>query len=167
VCSANDQAISQAIRSGSLRPAPPPISLAYGQKLALADHPSIDAGWSPPEAGGRWTRSSISSVLLHLEGDPPPGTSLNIQLRPRLCGSRTAQDVDILLDDKALTTLHLDAASGDAVSATTVAIPDREYLRRPAVAIQLRVHDLRSPKQLGCGPDQRPLGAWVSHLWFE
>jgi len=167
VCSTHDQAISQAIRSGSLRPAPPPIALAYGQKLALAEQPSIDAGWSPPDAGGRWTRSSISSVLLHLDGDPPPRPSLKIQLRPRLCGSRTAQDVDILLDDKALTTLHLDAGSDDSSNVSTVAIPDREYLRRPAIVIQLRLHDIRSSRQLGCGPDQRPLGAWVSHLWLE
>jgi hypothetical protein len=127
----------------------------------------VEAGWTGAELGGRWTWSSVASVLLHLEGDPPARPAVKLQVQARLCGARQVQDVDIFLDETILATLHFDEASNDGAQVRTIAIPDREYLRHRAITIQFVPHDIQSPKKLGCDADQRPLGIWVSQLWFE
>jgi hypothetical protein len=167
VCSTNESAIADAVRTSILRAPPPPSSLAYGQQLELAGAPISSAGWSPPEPDGRWTDSPVASLLLHLDADPPPGVALELQAQARLCGARQAEDVDVLLDEHLLTTLHFDAGTNDPNTVRTIAITDRGDLRRSAFALQFRPSDLRSPATLGCDADPRRLGIRVSRLWFE
>jgi hypothetical protein len=166
-CSTNHAAMAEAMRRSILRPPPPPTSLAPGQKLAIAELPTLGGAWTAPEAGGRWTTSSVSSVPLHLEGEPPPGVSLKLRLQARLCGTRQAQDVDVLLDETPLATLHLDASSNDPSIARSIAIPDPDRLRRPTIVLQFRPHDIRAAARIGCGDDTRTLGISLSQLWFE
>lgn len=164
VCSTNAAAIAAATQAKIVSPTPGPITLGHGEKLQVADAEHLSAGWAAPEPGGRWTTSSVASVLLHLDGEPPAGVSLKLQVRARLCGARTTQAVDVLLDDKKLATLQFDPVSNETTSVRTVAIPDRDHLRRSAVSIQFKPQDPRS--RLGCAEGARP-GVWLTGLWFE
>jgi hypothetical protein len=166
VCSTNEEAVATAMRA-TMRPPLAPIAVGYGDRLQVADAMLGSSGWTGPELGGRWTERSISSLLLHLQGEPPSGVALKLQMQARLCGARRSQAVDILLDNKQLATLQFDAASNDPTGVRTVAIPDPGDLRRDAITVQIRPHDLRSPETLGCDRDPRRLGVWVARLWFE
>jgi hypothetical protein len=161
-CSTEAAAIDRA----ALKPLPAPISLGYGQRLAVGDA-ALGADWTAAERGGRWTTSSVAALLLHLDGEPPPAVALKLELQARLCGTRTAQDVDVLLDEQLLATLHFDASANDAAVVRTVAIADRDRLRRAAFTVQLRPHDVRPLAKLGCDADPRRLGVWLSGLWLE
>jgi hypothetical protein len=165
-CSTEAAAIDQAIRAGALKPPPAPIALGYGQKLVLGDA-AAGADWTAADHGGRWTTTSVAALQLHLDGEPPPAVALRLELQARLCGARTAQDVDVLLDEQPLATLHFDASANDATVVRTVAIADRDRLRRAAFTVQLRPHDVRPPAKLGCDADPHRLGVWLSRLWFE
>jgi len=125
-------------RSGRTRFRAPPaaISLGYGQKLVAGDVATLDAGWTGAERGGRWTNTSVANLLLHLEGEPAGDRVVEARRAGALCGKRPVQDVDVLLDETPLTTLHFDANANDPTTTRTIAIPDREHLRRSAFTIQ-------------------------------
>lgn len=164
-CSTEASAIADAIRAGVVRPPAPAIALRYGEPLDLATTPGLDATWSQPDAGGRWTESAVASLLIRLDGPPPPGVALKLDARARLCGARTSEDVDVLVDATPIGTLHFDAA---APVTHTIAIADPALLTRGAIAVQLRPHDTRPAAKLGCATaDPRPLGVWVSRIWLE
>lgn len=162
VCSTNGPAIDEAIRANILRATLGPIVVRYDQMLELAAA-SIDAGWTAPENGRRWTNTSVASVLLRVEGEPPPNPVLTVQMQALLCGSRVAQDVDVLIDEQVLTTLHFDQGSNAPSAARTIPIASRDRLRRP-FALQFRPHDIRSPQKLGCSEDSRRIGVSLSKL---
>jgi hypothetical protein len=167
VCSANASAIEEAMHAHVVHSPPQAVRLAYGAKLELATAVISGAGWSTPEAGGRWTDAPLASIWLELDGDTPPNVQLELQAQAVLCGSRKTEDVDVLLDATMLGTLHFDEAGNDSATVRSIAIADRDRLRRGALAIQLRPHDIRPPAALGCGDEARPLGIRVVRLWIE
>ncbi len=167
VCSTNRAAIAQGVASNLLRATAGPIALPYGQQLALADAPTVNAGWTAPEAAGRWTTTSLASIQLVLRGEPPARSTLKLQAQARLCGSRDALDVDVLIDETQIATLHFDRAGNDPQAVRSVPIANRDALRGRTITLQLRPHDVRPLAKLGCGEDARKLGVAVSRIWFE
>lgn len=165
VCSTNGAAIEQGVASKILRRTTGPIALQYGQKLSLADTPSIEAGWSPPEPGGRWTTTSLASIRLELVGEAPVSPVLKIQAQARLCGSRDSIDVDVLVGTAPLATLHFDKASNDPDQVRTIPLTSVDLRGRRT--IQFRPRDVRPLAKLGCGEDWRRLGIKVAQLWIE
>ncbi len=166
VCSSDAAALADAIRAGILRPPPAPIRMRYGEPLVLAALPDPAPGWSAPEAGGRWSIDAMPSLLVQLEGDAPATVGLRIAAAARLCGTRTSEDVDVLIDGVALTTLHFTPDANDVATTRTIAIPDAGRLRN-AVALELVPHDIRSPAALKCSADARRLGVFVASISFE
>ncbi len=166
VCSSNDAALGDAMRAGILRSPPAPIRMRYGEKLQLAALSDPAPGWSPPEAGGRWSIDAMPSLLLELDGEPPSAVALKIAASARLCGARTNADVDVLLDATALTTLHFTAEANAATAVRSLVIPDPARLRK-TIALELVPHDIRSPAALKCGDDPRRLGVFVTSVSFE
>jgi hypothetical protein len=168
VCSANLSAIEEAMHANIVRSPPEAVPLAYGAKLELAAAVTSGAGWSTPEAGGRWTDAPLASILLKLDGEVPANVSLKLQAQTVLCGSRKTEDVDVLLDTSLLDTLHFDEAGNDPATVRSIAIADRDSLQRGLVTLQFRPHDTRPPAALGCaGSEARTLGVRVVRLWFE
>jgi len=92
---------------------------------------------------------------------------LKLQAQARLCGSREALDVDVLLDETQVATLNFDKAGNDPASVRSVPIANRDALRGRAITIQFRPHDVRPLAKLGCGEDWQRLGVAVSRVWFE
>ncbi len=162
VCSTNASAIDDALRAKILRATPGPIVIRDDQTLDFTTT-STDAGWSAVENGGRWTTTSIASVLLRVEGEPPPNPVLTVQLQALLCGSREAQDVDVLIDEQVLATLHFDKSTNAPGAVRTIPISSRDRLRRP-FALQFRPRDIRSPEKLKCSEDTRRIGVGLSRV---
>jgi hypothetical protein len=168
VCSANASAIENAKHANVLGAPPEAVPFAFGTKLELATTVTSGAGWSTPDAGGRWTNAPLASIVLKLDGDPPATVDLKLQAHTLFCGPRKTEDVDVLLDTSILGTLHIDQTTNDPASVRTIAITDRDALRRGVVTIQLRPHHIRPPTfSTECGDDARRLGIHVSRLWFE
>jgi hypothetical protein len=151
----------------------PPISpvapLAYGDKLDIAapGAPFLELGWSEAEAAGRWTDGPVARLMVRPAGTPPPDPVLRFEASARLCGSRVAQDVTVLVAGLVVGTLHFDASSNDQGRARTISVPRSALLASPIVEIELRSRDIRSPYELACHRDRRRLGVRLGHLWIE
>ncbi len=170
VCTKNTAALADAIRSGALAPVEPPATpgVAFGTPIETAhDSPVIGEGWSFAEPSGRWSDGPIASLIFHLTGDLPASPALEISAAAALCGKRTSQDVDVILDGELLSTLHFGAANNDVAQVRSIPIAHPELLRRPLLVLDFKPHDLRSPMKLRCNGDPRELGIRVAHVSFE
>ncbi len=161
-CSTNGPAIDDAIRSNILRATPGPILVRYNQTLDFSAAPT-NSGWTAAESGGRWTNTSLASVLLRVEGEPPPNPVLTVQMQALLCGTRDVQDVDVLIDGEVLTTLHFDKGTNKPDAVRTIPIAPGVRLHR-TLALQFRPHDIRSPQKLRCSEDTRRIAIGLSKL---
>ncbi len=169
-CSTDRAAIEAGIRGGalvSLQPQPVPV-LAIGDHLSFGgpENAFVTDGWSWADADSRWSVGPIASLLFRLDGEPPHGVTLKLQAHAALCRDRKAQDVVVLLDGHALTTLHFTASDNDDATVRSIPIPDPSVLRRP-IALEFKPLDTRSPKSLRCNGDPRELGIALHALWFE
>jgi hypothetical protein len=166
VCSTERAPLAAATASGVLGPAPAPLTVTYGEPLALAAGP-LQAAWSSAEDGGRWSTDAVAGMLLRVQGTAPATVRLEIEARAQLCSERPAQDVDVRLNGDLLATLHFDASSNDPHAVRSVTIPDRAALERGPIALQFVPHDMRSTATLRCGSETRRLGVWISRLSFR
>ncbi|MBA3461256.1 MAG: hypothetical protein H0T46_14930 [Deltaproteobacteria bacterium] len=166
VCSRNKEAIEALIASAGATPLEAPPKLAVGQQLSFengANNNYLEAGWSWAESGGRWTEGQAGTIVLQLDGDPPAQPKLELHVASVVCGTRTSNDVEVLVNNVVVDTLRFDTDQNDIDKPRRIALPDREILRAP-LFIELRPRVMRPLSQSKCNDDARQLGVLIKAL---
>ena len=174
VCSKNASAIAEAIRAGALSPmsrtpSTSPV-LAVGQriKLGLDGTPAyLTDGWSYAEATGRWSEGPMASLELRLAGDPPPHVALKLHAASMMCGQRKSQDVEVVVNDVRVGTLHFDPGANDVEEVQSLPVPPAALQRGREITVDFVPRDIRPPSKVRCNADTRRTGVWLRELWFE
>lgn len=172
-CSLDHGAIETAIANKALGPmtssaAEAPF-LAYGQPIVFGtggDPRFLLHGWSYPENGGQWSDGPVSTLHVRLKGDPPPRVGIALSMAGVVCGKRKTQDVDVLVNDHPVGTLHFDAANNDPAVPRILPIEDLTLLTGSEVFIDLKPRDVRPPSSVRCNDDARRLGVWLRQVEF-
>jgi hypothetical protein len=148
---------------------PPPATLSVGQPIELANPAAsyLELGWASAEPNGRWTDGPVARLVFRLTGPPPADPRLFLEASAMLCGARIENDVDVAIAGEPLGTLHFDASSNALAPARALRIARRELLAHRIVEVELRPHDIRSPRDLGCRPSTRQIAIKVRRVWIE
>ncbi len=173
-CSTNHTEINAALQAGALQLMTPTIAtlpdLAYGQPIRFGiagTSEYLAEGWSYPESNGRWSEGPVSTLQLHMTGEPPSHVVMTLNAASVMCGKRKAQDVEVVINDTPVGTLHFDPGANDIEAVRTIQIPDPRLLSGPEVLVELRPSDVRPPNQVRCNDDARRTGVWLRQLSFE
>jgi hypothetical protein len=146
-----------------------PRPIARGERIEVATHTHhalLGRGWSFVQGEGRWTMDDVASMALPVAGDPQAPATLHIEASASLCGPRTENDVDVLVNGAPAGSLHFTHETNDLGRARAVSLPEGALATRPTL-IELRPRDVRSPRSMGCNDDWRKLGLYVRNVWIE
>jgi hypothetical protein len=147
-----------------------PAPLASGERIVFGaggnDEAFLVAGWSWPETAGRWSIGERSTIQFLLA----PGstaTSVRLEASSALSSGRRTQDLDVLLNGTVLGTVHFDDDTNDVERARRLPIASARLSPDQPNELELRPHDVRTPRMLDVANDDRPLGVWLRSLWID
>jgi hypothetical protein len=137
----------------------PPFECPTGERLALGsgtkDRPMLAGGWSHPDPGGRWTIGPVARLLLRPSSAP---TLLEWEAAPVSAPSAPPTRVEVTANGVALGAIDYE---GDP---RRVQLPLQNAAGEHELLLSWRIHNPRSPKQLGLSEDPRPLGLFFRSI---
>ena len=117
-------------------------------------------GWGYPEKWGVWSEGYKAKVVLPIpKGNPK---SLVMDFRAFITASHPKQVVEILINNAPN---QVATFSKDQENKVIIHIP--ESMKQKYIAIELRLPDSKSPKDLGIGDDIRQLGVGLTKVEFR
>lgn len=126
----------------------------------------VRSGWSPPEAGHRWSEGP--RALMHLVLDEPPSRDLLLRVRARPFlgegagdGELTHQTVTVRANGRRIATWEVGAVGWYEAS-----IP-ADLVSGPALELAFEISDPLSPLELGLSMDGRALGLMVEEMRLD
>jgi len=121
----------------------------------------LGSGWSVPENWGVWSLDKKASLTLPLPAQMPK--KLIIDAQAFIGGSQSSQDVEILLNGVPQVKVTLNKRFGNEIE---VPLP-ASMLNSEKLKIDFLFPTAVSPKSLGIGIDERPLGIGLVALRYE
>ena len=121
----------------------------------------LDSGWSVPENWGVWSQDKKASITLPLPTQTPK--KLIIDAQAFIGGSQTLQDVEILINGVPQAKATLSKRFGNEIE---VLLP-ASVLNSEKLKLDFLFQSAVSPKSLGIGIDERPLGIGLEALRYE
>ena len=121
----------------------------------------LGGGWSVPENWGVWSLDKKASLTLPLPAQTPK--KLIIDAQAFIGGSQTSQDVEILVNEVPQVKATLDKRFGNEIE---VPLP-ASVLNSEKLKLDFLFLTAVSPKSLGIGIDERPLGIGLEALRYE
>lgn len=121
----------------------------------------LGGGWSVPENWGVWSLDKKASLTLPLPAQAP--TKLIIDAQAFISGSQTSQDVEILVNGVPQVKATLNKRFGNEIE---VPLP-ASALNSERLKIDFLFSTAVSPKKLGIGIDERPLGIGLEALRYK
>jgi hypothetical protein len=121
----------------------------------------LDSGWSVPENWGVWSQDKKASITLPLPAQTPK--KLIIDAQAFIGGSQTSQDVEILVNGVPQAKATLNKRFGNEID---VLLP-ASVLNSEKLKLDFLFQSAVSPKSLGIGIDERPLGIGLEALRYE
>jgi hypothetical protein len=129
----------------------PPFHCPTGQSLALGtgteDRRMLAGGWADPDPGGRWTIGPAAQMLL-----APSSSPTMLEWDAQAVTSAAPMRVEVTANGVALGAVEYDGAP------RRVQLPLPKAVTAQQLLLTWRIHDPRSPKQLGLSEDSRQLG---------
>jgi len=117
-------------------------------------------GWAYPESWGVWSEGPKVKVVLPIpEGSPK---TLTMDFRAFITTSHPKQTVEVWVDNRPVQTVIFTKDQGNQL---IINIPQNNNLG--FIAVELRLPDAKSPKDLGMGEDIRPLGVGLVRAEFK
>jgi len=121
----------------------------------------LGGGWSVPENWGVWSLNKKASITLPLPAQTPK--KLIIDAQAFIGGSQTSQDVEILVNGVPQAKATLNKRFGNEIEVLlTASVLNSENLK-----VDFLFQSAVSPKSLGIGIDERPLGIGLEALRYE
>jgi len=117
-------------------------------------------GWAYPEQWGVWTEGSKAKVVLPIPAGNPK--TLTMDFRAFLTASHPKQLVEVFVNNVFDQKIVF---SQDQANHIIIDLPQNDS--RDYIAIELRLPDAKSPKDLGIGDDIRPLGVGLTQVEFR
>jgi hypothetical protein len=121
----------------------------------------LGGGWSVPENWGVWSLDKRASLTLPLPAQTPK--RLIIDTQAFIGGSQTSQDVEILVNGVPQVKVTLNKRFGNEIE---VPLP-ASALNSERLKLDFLFPTAVSPKSLGIGIDERPLGIGLEALRYE
>jgi len=117
-------------------------------------------GWAYPEQWGVWTEGSKAKVVLPIPSGKPKTLIMNF--RAFITASHPKQSVEVFVNNAQNQTVTFLKEQGNQIIINLPQNDERGY-----IAIELRLPDSRSPKEIGVGDDIRPLGVGLIKAEFS
>jgi hypothetical protein len=121
----------------------------------------LGGGWSVPENWGVWSLDKRASLTLPLPAQTPKKLIINAQVF--IGGSQTSQDIEILVNGVPQVKATLKKRFGNEIE---VPLP-ASVLNSERLKVDFLFPTAVSPKTLGIGIDERPLGIGLEALRYE
>ena len=121
----------------------------------------LGGGWSVPENWGVWSLDKKASLTLPLPAQAP--TKLIIDAQAFIGGSQNSQDVEILINGVPQVKVTLNKRFGNEIEVPLSA----SALNSEKLKLDFLFPTAVSPKSLGIGIDERPLGIGLEALRYE
>ena len=140
-----------------------------GDTLNLADtgidEPSLIAGWSFPEPGGRWTLGHEATVAWDIRGHEEDLT-LRVDGFALLYEKTPLREIDLWANDRRIASwrFQIDAASP---LPARIPIPRKLIRNRDVLMLTFRIRNPFCPAELGISPDTRALGLHLCSLTLK
>lgn len=150
--------INTAISNDRLTRIGEPIDLSRFGKYSRV---YLGRGWSVPENWGVWSLDKRASLTLPLPAQTPK--KLIIDAQAFIGGSQTSQDVEILVNGVPQVKVTLNKRFGNKIE---VPLP-ASVLNSEKLKVDFLFSTAVSPKTLGIGIDERPLGIGLEALRYE
>ena len=117
-------------------------------------------GWAYPEKWGVWSEGSKAKVVLPIPKGSPK--TLSMDFRAFITAAHPKQTLEVLVNNTPYQTVIFDQDQGNHI---TINLPKNDA--RDYIAIEFRLPDAKSPKELGIGDDIRPLGVGLTQAQFR
>ena len=117
-------------------------------------------GWAYPEQWGVWTEGTKAKVVLPIPAGNPK--ALTMDFRAFLTASHLKQSVEVFVNNAFNQKVTFNQDQGNQIIIDLPQNDSRDY-----IAIELRLPNAKSPKELGIGDDIRPLGVGLTGVEFR
>ena len=117
-------------------------------------------GWAYPESWGVWSEGAKVKVVLPIPDGKPK--MLTMDFRAFITAAHPKQTVEVLVNNQLVQTVIFTKDQGNQL---IINIPQNNNLG--FIAVELRLPDAKSPKDLGMGDDVRPLGVGLVRAEFR
>jgi hypothetical protein len=121
----------------------------------------LEGGWSVPENWGVWSLDKRASLSLPLPAQTPK--KLIIDAQAFIGGSQTSQDIEILINGVPQVKTTLNKRFGNEIEVPL----SSSALNSEKLKLDFLFPTAVSPKTLGVGIDERPLGMGLEALRYE
>ncbi|HYE53147.1 MAG TPA: hypothetical protein VEB20_26345, partial [Azospirillaceae bacterium] len=124
--------------------------------------PYLLGGWSVGDPWGAWTMGPRADLAMVLPEPVQDDMVMELELFPFLPPGREARGLEVLVNS--LSVAHLDVARDGEMRKVAIPLRAADMYGRRDITIRLAVDRPDVPKDLGLGPDDRPLGFGVASL---